>query len=235
MNQYGHENVDCDHQRESRTGIPEVVFAKFKDPEGLLQSIHSLLDGPKGRVLVTKATTDQQSLIKKTFKSLVTTCDSISGTIIIEKEGVQKADKTLGKVVVLAAGTSDHFVAEEAAISAEFFGLDVTRKYDCGVAGMHRVKEACMLASDANADCIIVVAGMEGALPSVIASQVRQPIIAVPTSVGYGASFSGITPLLGMLNSCSPGVAVVNIDNGFGAAAAAYKMVAWMNKRPNDK
>ncbi|UCE35961.1 MAG: nickel pincer cofactor biosynthesis protein LarB [Thermoplasmata archaeon] len=218
-------NHHSDILRQCRTNIPEVVFARFKDDKGLVDSTKSLLDA-NGRVLVTKCTKDQVRLLKKKFGTKVVKADEISGTIAIYKK--KSRQKKIGTVVVVSAGTSDYFVAEEASLSAEFFGLQVYRHYDCGVAGIHRVEEALKTIDEKEVDVIIVVAGMEGALPSIVSGLVKQPIIAVPTSVGYGASLDGITALLAMLNSCSPGVVVVNIDNGFGAAASAYKTIKWM-------
>ena len=137
---------------------------------------------------------------------------------------VKPADRKLdATIAVVAAGTSDLPVAEEAAISAEAAGIEVSRITDVGVAGVHRVLEH-RIALEAM-DCVIVVAGMEGALPSVVAGLTSTPIVAVPTSVGYGAAFEGLAPLLAMLSSCAPGVAVVNIDNGFGAAQVAHRIV----------
>jgi pyridinium-3,5-biscarboxylic acid mononucleotide synthase len=130
-----------------------------------------------------------------------------------------------GAVAVVTAGTTDIPVSEEAAITLEAAGCTVDRIYDCGVAGLHRIIRALPRLTHSDISCIIVCAGMDGALPSVVGGLVRAPVIAVPTSVGYGASFSGVSALLTMLNSCSPGVSVVNIDNGFGAAAFAYKCI----------
>lgn len=214
--------------RECRTNIPEVVFARFKHDEGLIESVKSLLE-ENNKVLVTKCSKEQVELLRKQFKDKVDKWDEISGTMTIFKK--KSKPDVFGSVAVVSAGTSDYFVAEEASISAEFFGLKVFRHYDCGVAGIHRVEEALKTIEERKVDMIIVVAGMEGALPSIVSGLVKQPIIAVPTSVGYGASLDGITALLAMLNSCSPGVVVVNIDNGFGAAVNAYKTIKWMKKK----
>lgn len=221
-------NHHTDILREYRTNIPEVVFARFKDDISLVDSIKSLLE-TNGKVLVTKCEKDQIKLLKKKFGSKVEKADEISGTVTIFKRKAKP--KIIGSVAVVSAGTSDYFVAEEASISAEFFGLKVFRHYDCGVAGVHRIGDALKTIEDKKVDIVIVVAGMEGALPSIVSGLVKQPIIAVPTSVGYGASLEGITALLAMLNSCSPGVVVVNIDNGFGAAANAYKTIKWMKEK----
>ncbi|UCE74673.1 MAG: nickel pincer cofactor biosynthesis protein LarB [Methanomassiliicoccales archaeon] len=221
-------NHHMDILRECRTNIPEVVFARFKDDHGLLETIKSLLEANK-RVLVTKCSRSQMELLNNEFASKVKKGDEISGTMIIVEEEIQS--EIIGSVAVVSAGTSDYFVAEEAGISSEFFGLKVYRHYDCGIAGIHRVEGALKTIEEKKVDVVIVVAGMEGALPSIISGLVKQPIVAVPTSVGYGASLNGIAALLAMLNSCSPGVVVVNIDNGFGAAAAAYKTIKWMKNR----
>jgi NCAIR mutase (PurE)-related protein len=220
-------NNNVDILRECRTNVPEVVFARFKDDQGLISTVTSLLEA-HGKVLVTKCTKDQVSLLSRKFKTKSIRKDKISGTMIISK--VKKKPKIIGSVSVISAGTSDYFVAEEASLCAEFFGLKTYRHYDCGVAGIHRIEDALKTIEEKKVDVVIVVAGMEGALPSIVSGLVKQPLIAVPTSVGYGASFDGIAAMLGMLNSCSPGVVIVNIDNGFGAAAAAYKTIKWMRE-----
>ena len=222
-----HKNHNVDLHRSERTNIPEVVLARFKDKKTLLDTINGLLSGR--RVLVTKCSQDQLDFLNNHYSGKVERSDSVSGTMIIS-ETDQKPD-IIGSISILSAGSSDYFVAEEAAISAEFLGLRVHRFYDCGVAGFHRVDEAVSIINDKNVDAIIVVAGMEGALPSVIASRIKQPMIAVPTSVGYGTSYEGIAALLSMLNSCAPGISVVNIDNGFGASMCVFKMIKWMYDR----
>ncbi len=213
-------NVNIDAGRQNRVNIPEVVFAKFKTNSSLLTAVRKLLE-TNGRVLVTKCTKEQLELLKKNFKQAKT--DTECGVCIIGEE-----NKKIGSVGVVSAGSSDYFVAEESALCCEFFGLNVHRFYDCGIAGIHRIKP--VLENKDKIDVLIVVAGMEGALPSVLSGLVKQPIIAVPTSVGYGTGLNGISALLSMLNSCSPGIAVVNIDNGFGAAAFAYKIIKKFNK-----
>lgn len=140
-------------------------------------------------------------------------------------EGTSAATTTKPKMVVACAGTTDLPVAEEAAVTLEAAGCDVERIYDAGVAGLHRIINAIPKLRDPDVKCVIVCAGMDGALPSVVGGLVSVPVIAVPTSIGYGASFGGVSAMLTMLNSCSPGVGVVNIDNGFGAAALAYKCI----------
>ena len=202
-----------DHHRAWRQGFPEVVLGLGKTAAQVAQ-IAAEIVSRGSTLLVTRAT-------RATYEAVVAavphaTYDPDAGIIAF-----QQADVSPGKgtIVVAAAGTSDLFVAEEAARTAELMGNVVERVYDVGVAGLHRVlSERARLAA---ARVIVVVAGMEGALPSVIAGMVGVPVIAVPTSVGYGASFGGIAALLAMLNSCAAGVSVVNIDNGFGAATAA--------------
>ena len=224
----GAKNHHADILRECRTNIPEVVFARFKDDKALVEAVKTLLEA-NNEALVTKCSKEQIALLKKEFGTNVKKADEISGTMMLSKKKTKR--EIIGSIAVLSAGSSDYFVAEEAALSAEFFGLEVFKFYDCGVAGIHRVEDALKTIQEEKVDMVIVVAGMEGALPSIISGLVKQPIIAVPTSVGYGASFDGITAMLGMLNSCSPGVVVVNIDNGFGAAANAYKTIRWMKKK----
>lgn len=219
-----HSNHNLDPMRSRQTNIPEVVLARFKDHQNLLDAVGGLLPGM--RVLVTKCDEGQIDLLESEFGDRVQKADRLSGTMIISD--TDEGPDIIGSVSVLSAGTSDYFVAEEAAISAEYLGLGAHRFYDCGVAGYHRVDEAIARISENDSDAIIVVAGMEGALPSVIASRTKQPVIGVPTSVGYGTSYEGIGALLSMMNSCAPGISVVNIDNGFGAAASAFKMIAWI-------
>lgn len=220
-------NTIPDIFRQERTNIPEVVFAKYKDNKSLLNSINALLNSNK--VLVTKCTENQLEFLKKEFNIRIEKLDTVSKTVIISD--IDKKQEIIGSCAVLAAGSSDYFVAEEAGISCEFLGLKVIRHYDCGVAGIHRIEKALKLIKDNDVDVVIVVAGMEGALPSIVSGLIKQPIIAVPTSVGYGTSFGGISALLSMLNSCSPGISVVNIDNGFGAAVCAFKMIKWLKTK----
>ena len=137
----------------------------------------------------------------------------------------QLQQKPMKTIVLVTAGTTDIPVAEEAAVTLQAAGCTIERVYDCGVAGLHRIIQALPKLTHPNVGCIIVCAGMDGALPSVVGGLVKGPVIAVPTSIGYGASFGGVSALLTMLNTCSPGVAVMNIDNGFGAAAFAYKCI----------
>lgn len=203
-----------DHDRERRTGFPEVIYGAGKSAEQILGIARSLVergqialatrvDGPKGAALVTGLGGSYDTTAQVWWLG---TTPSIPE-----------------KVAVVCAGTSDLPVAEEAAVCLGVMGVDVQRIVDVGIAGLHRLHARV---DDLNAcEAIIVVAGMDGALPGVVAGLVSVPVIAVPTSVGYGASFGGVAALLTMLNACAPGIGVVNIDNGFGAAALAARMV----------
>ena len=203
--------VKIDHHRTLRTGLPEVIYAAGKTPEQTAE-IFVHMAGQGSAVLATRATAEHAKAVLARVPEAVwhEKARAVSLGVAGESEG---------HVAVLCAGTSDVPVAEEAAVTAEVFGCRVTRLYDVGVAGLHRL--LAVLPQLREADCVIVCAGMEGALPSVVGGLVAVPVLAVPTSVGYGASFAGATALLGMLNSCSPNVSVVNIDNGFGAAYSA--------------
>ncbi|QHN05345.1 nickel pincer cofactor biosynthesis protein LarB [Granulicella sp. WH15] len=202
----GHTRVD--HHRSLRSGLPEVVYAAGKTP-AQTASIFASLAADGVDVLATRA--DAVTADAVLAQHPEASYNSLARTISLR----QSVRELLGHVAVVCAGTSDLPVAEEAAVTAETFGAQVTRLYDVGVAGLHRL--LAVRQDLAAADVVIVCAGMEGALPSVVGGLVGVPVIAVPTSVGYGASFGGATALLGMLNSCSPNVTVVNIDNGFGA------------------
>jgi NCAIR mutase (PurE)-related protein len=206
----GHTRVD--HHRSLRTGLPEVIYAAGKTPEQTAAIFTSLAqDGVD--VLATRADRATADAVLAHHPGAV--YNATGRTLALR----QSPAELHGHIAVLCAGTSDLPVAEEAATTAETFGTRVTRLFDVGVAGLHRllaVREQLV-----GADAVIVCAGMEGALPSVVGGLVSVPVIAVPTSVGYGASFAGAAALLGMLNSCSPNVVVVNIDNGFGAAYSA--------------
>jgi NCAIR mutase (PurE)-related protein len=207
----GHTRVD--HHRSLRSGLPEVIYAAGKTPQQVVDIFTSLAsDGVD--VLTTRADRDTADAVLSAHPTAV--YNATARALALRQS---PPAETAGSIAVVCAGTSDLPVAEEAAVTAETFGTSVTRLYDVGVAGLHRLLAVHdqLLA----ADVIIVCAGMEGALPSVVGGLVGVPVIAVPTSVGYGASFAGATALLGMLNSCSPNVTVVNIDNGFGAAYSA--------------
>ncbi len=203
-----------DHHRKIRCGFPEVVFCEGKEKE-YLASIYERLFDEDGRAFGTRATKEQASFVQMRLPSAK--YDPESRILQVGDE----AQKT-GNVAVCCAGTADIPVAEEAAKTAEFFGAKTERIYDVGISGIHRLLSKADILQDAN--CIIAVAGMEGALPSVIGGLVANPVIAVPTSVGYGANLGGLSALLTMLNSCANGVAVVNIDNGFGAGYLATQI-----------
>jgi len=206
-----------DHHRALRLGLPEVIYAAGKTP-AQVADIFSRMAAAGGSVLATRADADAYAAVKLCVPGAV----YHEQARIIGLPGADAAGKT-GPIAVVCAGTSDLPVAEEAATTAEYLGLEVTRLWDVGVAGLHRILAAREGLNLARA--VIVCAGMEGALPSVVGGLVAAPVIAVPTSVGYGAAFGGVAALLGMLNSCSPNVCVVNIDNGFGAAYVAAMML----------
>jgi len=205
-----------DTHRSLRKGFPEVIFGAGKTPEQVVKIAAKLLE-KESCVLVTRITPEHARVLRSKFKRAVH--HAAARCVTIEKKPLPKRP---GTIAVVCAGTSDLPVAEEAAITAEIMGNTVERVVDVGVAGLHRL--FARLETLQKANVIIVVAGMEGALPSVVAGLVSQPVIAVPTSVGYGASFGGLAALLGMLNSCGSGVTVVNIDNGFGAGYAASQI-----------
>jgi len=208
-----------DHHRSLRQGQPEVVFCEGKTAEQVV-AICERLAAMAGSFLGTRCSDPQAAAVRRAFPKAVWT--PLARTIHLLPEGARDAPPDAGTILVVSAGTSDLPVAEEAAVVAEVFGHRVERLVDVGVAGIHRLFAAGERLQ--GADVIIVVAGMEGALPSVVGGLVAAPVIAVPTSVGYGAAFGGLAALLGMLNSCAAGVTVVNIDNGFGAAAAASRI-----------
>ncbi|MGO9602675.1 MAG: nickel pincer cofactor biosynthesis protein LarB [Candidatus Binataceae bacterium] len=203
-----------DHHRALRRGVPEVVFGEGKSAAQIV-AIGKRVIGTGTNLIVTRLAADKARAIKTKLRRMVYHPEARIGAVI--QQPVKAHGH--GEVMVVSAGTSDMPVAEEAAICAELFGNRVRRLYDVGVAGIHRL--TANLDGVRRASVLIVVAGMEGALPSVIAGLVDKPVVAVPTSVGYGAAFGGIAALLGMLNTCASGVTVVNIDNGFGAALAA--------------
>ena len=205
-----------DHQRNARQGFPEVVFGQGKTP-GQTAAIAERIVSAGHTLLVTRTTVEAyQAVVEKLPEAVY---HELARCITLDLQKTPEIPRGRGTILIAAAGTADLPVAEEAAITAEVMGNTVDRLYDVGVAGLHRLlKEHARLTS---ARVIVVVAGMEGALPSVVGGLVDVPVVAVPTSVGYGASFGGLTALLAMLNSCATGISVVNIDNGFGAAAIA--------------
>jgi len=204
-----------DLHRSLRHGVPEAVFCQGKTPAQVV-AIASRLAAGHDNVLATRADAAVVAALEASGLPLHIHAEA---RLVVIKPRPQEA---AGLIVVVSAGTSDMPVAEEAAVTAETMGNRVERIFDCGVAGLHRLVPHLDRLNEANA--IIAVAGMEGALPTVIGGLVDRPVIAVPTSVGYGASFGGVAALLAMLNSCAPGVSVVNIDNGYGAAAQANQI-----------
>lgn len=204
-----------DTHRKIRSGFPEVIFCSGKADEHLLPIVRRLYE-ENGEVFGTRATKEQYEMLREEFPQIQ--YDPISRIIRIEKE----KKEGIGLIAVCTAGTADIPVAEEAAQTAEYFGAKVERIYDVGVAGIHRLFSRLELIQNAN--CVVAVAGMEGALASVIGGLVNKPVIAVPTSVGYGASMNGISALLTMINSCANGIATVNIDNGYGAGYIATQI-----------
>ncbi|MBB5180273.1 hypothetical protein HNQ44_001701 [Planomicrobium koreense] len=201
-----------DYAREERQGFPEVIYGEGKAVEHIEPIMGKLIER-HGKVMVTRVAKEKAEILLERFPEAV--YDSTSRILLYGKPVLNFG----GEVMVLAAGTSDLFVAEEAAITAEWMGCKVSRLYDVGVAGIDRL--LAYRDDITKASVLIVVAGMEGALASVVGGLVQRPVIAVPTSVGYGTHFEGITPLLAMMSSCASGMSVVNIDNGFGAAYQA--------------
>jgi pyridinium-3,5-biscarboxylic acid mononucleotide synthase len=202
-----------DHHRELRKGLPEVVYCEGKHRDMIRPIVESLLANNTGNILLTRASEDVFDEVRKVFPEAEYRKEA--RFIVIRREESSSA----GKIVVVTGGTADIPVAEEACIVAELTGNRVERLYDVGVAGVHRLISRTDVFRDANV--IVAVAGMEGALASIVGGLVDCPTIAVPTSIGYGANLGGLSALLGMLNSCAMGVAVVNIDNGFGAGFIA--------------
>lgn len=212
--------ANLDHHRSFRKGFPEAVYAPGKSLEQL-EKIIGRLKGTKYPTIITRLEPNYFNKLKKKFPKLRY---SREGRLAFLKWKLD--EKVEGGISIITAGTGDIPVAEEAAVTLELIGCKVKRVYDCGVAGIHRLVDKIKEIRDT--DAVICVAGMEGALPSVVAGLTDKPVIAVPTSVGYGTSLGGITPLFSMLNACSQGVAVVNIDNGYGAACFAR---AVLNKK----
>jgi NCAIR mutase (PurE)-related protein len=205
-----------DHHREARTGLPEVVLADEKSPGEVFDIFETYVER-EDRLIATRVTSEMRDALEPLTSELQ----------LFEQAGIvatepPEVDETRHEVLVVSAGSSDRPVAREAAVSSQYLGNPTDVLEDVGVAGLTRL--AADLDSLDDAGIVIVVAGMDGALPSVVGGLAHQPVIAVPTSVGYGANFEGLAPLLAMLNSCSPGTAVMNIDNGFGAAAHATKI-----------
>ena len=202
-----------DNHRQLRVGYPEIIYCSGKSNEQLKEII-SFMMTKDVNIMGTRASEDAYLAVREVCPEAQ--CNSVAKIISIKKIDIEKCP---GYIAVVTGGTSDIPVAEEAAITAEFFGSNVERLYDVGVAGIHRLLDSAPLLRGAKV--LIVIAGMEGALTSVVGGLVDKPVIGVPTSVGYGANFGGLSALLTMLNSCSGGVSVVNIDNGFGAGYLA--------------
>jgi len=205
-----------DQHRAIRCGFPEVVFGQGKTPEQIIQIVMRLAE-KNDRVLVTRVTPEMSAIVQQQIPNLVY---HVSARILVLDKAPDRVKKP--GVFVLSAGTADIPTAEEAALTADLMGNEVERLYDVGVAGIHRLLNQVERLQRARV--VIVVAGMDGALPSVVGGLVSVPVIAVPTSIGYGASFHGLAALLTMLNSCAAGVSVVNIDNGFGAGVMASRI-----------
>ena len=204
-----------DHHRQLRTGFPEVVFGLGKTPEQMAE-IFSVLFGKHRKALATRATQEQFAAVRARVPQAE--YDAVSRTITAAEQPWEE----IGRVAVCCGGTADLPVAEEAVVTARMCGAAVERFYDIGVSGIHRLLAA--LPEIRKAHVVVVAAGMEGALPSVLAGQLDKPVIAIPTSVGYGANFGGVSSLLTMLNSCAAGIGVVNIDNGFGGGYLAAQI-----------
>ncbi|MDD2539756.1 MAG: nickel pincer cofactor biosynthesis protein LarB [Desulfuromonadaceae bacterium] len=214
------QDIGCaqvDHHRHLRQGMPEMIFGEGKTAEQIVAIITAMV-GRDGNILVTRLDCEKAKNVVRAFPAAHYHVEARCLTL----ETLTPEQRGKGTILVVSAGTSDIPVAAEAVVTARFLGNRVEQIYDVGVAGIHRL--LARREELAAAAVIVVVAGMEGALPSVVGGLVDKPVIAVPTSVGYGASFGGIAALLGMLNSCAAGVTVVNIDNGFGAACAASLM-----------
>lgn len=207
--------ADIDLHRSIRQGMPEVIYGEGKTAEQILGIASAMKERKTDNIMITRLSQEKADWVRE---RLELDYDAVARIGIVGRKEVPK----LGKIAVVAAGTSDMPVAEEAAVTAELYGNYVERIYDVGVAGIHRLLHRLPLLEDAKV--IIAVAGMEGALVSVIGGLVSCPVIGVPTSVGYGANFGGLAALLSMLNSCASGVSVVNIDNGFGAGVLAAKI-----------
>lgn len=211
-----------DLSRPKRTGMPETVYCAGKSKEQLAEILKAF-QKQNCPVLGTRCSQEQAEFVKAA--GLNVEYDTVSKIVTL---GAEKKLRLNGRIAVCCGGTADIPVAEEAARTASFFGTEVERHFDIGVAGIHRL--FAKLDAIRKADVVIAAAGMEGALAGVVAGLVETPVIAVPTSVGYGASFNGLAPLLAMLNSCAEGVAVVNIDNGFGAAVLACRILRRVQK-----
>ncbi|MBQ6131637.1 MAG: nickel pincer cofactor biosynthesis protein LarB [Selenomonadaceae bacterium] len=214
---FGFANID--HGRELRQGFPEVIYSPGKTKEQLKIIFKNLYERSAGNLIASRATREQFEFLRGEIPAAI--YDETARMIYVDRDKTLQRDEQK-KILIVTAGTSDVPVAEEARLTAYLWGNAVSTCYDCGVAGIHRL--FAHMEEIISANVIIVVAGMEGALASVVGGLTNRPVIAVPTSVGYGASFQGLAALLAMLNSCAAGVSVVNIDNGFGAGVLAAKI-----------
>ena len=211
--------AEVDHHREMRQGFAEVIYAEGKTKEQVAAIMESLYAHGKGNIMATRASAEKYEFVRAKIPEVQ--YHEAARILYVERDGSQRRDLDRS-ILVVTAGTSDIPVAEEARLTAWLWGNQVKTCYDCGVAGIHRL--FAHMEEIRSANVIIVIAGMEGALASVVGGLTDKPVIAVPTSVGYGASFHGLSALLSMLNSCASGVSVVNIDNGFGAGVLASKI-----------
>ncbi|NHI93206.1 MAG: nickel pincer cofactor biosynthesis protein LarB [Candidatus Lokiarchaeota archaeon] len=221
------ENIDnivkLDVGRELRTGVPEIIYAEGKDPEVAVETAIKMAKLKKYAILTRSKNVKEESIKKHLPPNFKYSSFSNGGLYIIQEKDHQ-FPKTGGKIGIITAGTSDIPIAEEARIVAEAMGVEVLKSYDVGIAGFHRIFPPLQEMIKANVDTIIVIAGFEGTLPGVVASLVDIPVIGVPTSIGYGVGMKGFSAMIAMLASCAPGLAVVNIDNGFGAAILASQI-----------
>jgi pyridinium-3,5-biscarboxylic acid mononucleotide synthase len=208
-----------DPARERRKGVPEVIFGETKTTPQVISMAHSLLEGT-GRAIISRVNPETLVALRQEFQACTLRVQEAARALVIYQPGYTLA-RTGGRVGILSAGTSDVPVAEEAALMVEEMGCQVTRVYDVGVAGLHRLLEPLRALLTSEVDVMIVAAGMDGALPSVVAGLVPVPVIGLPTSVGYGLGGRGVAALLSMLQTCAPGLSVVNIDNGIGAGSTA--------------
>lgn len=211
--------AEVDHDRERRQGFPEVIYGEGKTKEQILAIMQSLYADGEGNIMATRTSREKYEFVKAAMP-MVQYNEAARIVYIDRDQRIKRDDKH--HILILTAGTSDIPVAEEAKLTAYLYGNSVQSFYDCGVAGIHRL--FAHLPAIKAANVIIVIAGMEGALASVVGGLTDHPVIAVPTSIGYGSSFHGLSALLSMLNSCAAGVSVVNIDNGFGAAVLASRI-----------
>ena len=214
--------VHADPDRQARKGVPEVVYAAGKSPSVTLTAVRQLLTrNPTGRVLVSRASGETVTCLRSELEPEGASLLVSSGTVVVMRADAAPLAETGGVVALLTAGASDAPVADEAAWVAREMGCRIVRADDVGVAGLHRLEAPLRALREQHADVVVVVAGMDGALPSVVAGLVDIPVIGLPTSVGYGLGGGGVAALLSMLQTCAPGLVVVNIDNGVGAGATA--------------